>query len=76
MKKIYLGALACATIGIIYSFKSFNNNSDEPFCVEIKCKNSSFKEVIYADYSGRANTIAKDKYPNCSIGNIRKGLCK
>ena len=74
MKKVFLGF---ALFGfLIFGASLIVPKGDEPYCVEIKCEKTTFTEVIYADYSGRASRIAQEKHPNCKIGFVRKGQCK
>jgi hypothetical protein len=81
MKRLIYGVALIGIASIGFAFMQFEKK-DNPYCVEISCKTpnqnnwTKFKEVIYADYSGRASNIAKAKYPDCRIGAIREGQCK
>lgn len=81
MKKIYLGVLACATIGIIYAFTNLNSQElkkgNEDFCIHITCNGKTWDETINAFNSISAREIAQAKYPNCKIGmTTYKGKCR
>jgi|LauGreDrversion4_2_1035121.scaffolds.fasta_scaffold08721_5 hypothetical protein len=80
MKKILLGCLAASTVVLIFSFtNSYSKDAtkgNEDYCVSMTCNGKSIKETIHCFSSSEARSIAKAKYPHCTIGTIAHGACK
>jgi hypothetical protein len=80
MKKIYLGFLACATIGIIYAFtdiKVETEKGDSNYCITVKCNGVNHKETVNAPGgTNEAKRIIKARYPDCTIVLVSTGACK